>query len=139
MRLKPLHTIWLTLCTTLILLVSSVVNSAPLMSLKMMSGNNIMSKQITSMTSGSEHCGSPSIKVEVPVSSESHSAEMSMACSDGSGIAHNCCTASCSFVFVPLPAPVNQLSPMAHRASVLPEIMTPIVQISLDLYRPPIV
>ncbi|MEK2144244.1 hypothetical protein WOC23_19795 [Vibrio parahaemolyticus] len=112
MRLKSLHTIWLTLCTTLILLVSSVVNSAPLMSIKMMSSGAMMPEHMT---------------------------EMTMSCVDGSGMIHNCCTASCSFVFVPLPAPVSQLSPLAYRASIASEITAPVVQVTHDLYRPPIV
>ncbi|MDW2052349.1 hypothetical protein R7P63_26225, partial [Vibrio sp. 977] len=60
MRLKSLHTIWLTLCTTLILLVSSVVNSAPLMSIKMMSSGAMMPEHRTEMASANDHCGSQS-------------------------------------------------------------------------------
>ncbi|MFG6247725.1 hypothetical protein [Vibrio diabolicus] len=133
MRLKSLHTIWLTLCTTLILLVSSVVNSAPLMSLKM------MSVHMTEMASENDHCGSPSMSMEMASSLSSDSAEMTMSCVDGSGMIHNCCTASCSFVFVPLPATDNQLSPLACRASIASEITAPVVQVTHDLYRPPII
>ncbi|MDF4731277.1 hypothetical protein P3531_01650 [Vibrio parahaemolyticus] len=133
MRLKSLHTIWLTLCTTLILLVSSVVNSAPLMSIKM------MPEHMTEMASTNDHCGSPSMSMEMASSLSSDSTEMAMSCVDGSGMIHNCCTASCSFVFVPLPAPVSQLSPLAYRASIASEITAPVVQVTHDLYRPPIV
>ncbi|MCR9606743.1 hypothetical protein NB499_00070 [Vibrio alginolyticus] len=139
MRLKSLHTIWLTLCTTLILLVSSVVNSAPLMSLKMMSSDAMMSVHMTEMASENNHCGSPSMSMEMASSLSSDSAEMTMSCVDGSGMIHNCCTASCSFVFVPLPATDNQLSPLACRASIASEINAPVVQVTHDLYRPPIV
>ncbi|HHX8452954.1 TPA: hypothetical protein ACVO0J_004584 [Vibrio diabolicus] len=139
MRLKSLHTIWLTLCTTLILLVSSVVNSAPLMSLKMMSSDAMMSAHMTEMTSENDHCGSPSMSMEMASSLSSDSAEMTMSCIDGSGMIHNCCTASCSFVFVPLPVPDSQLSPLACRASIASEITAPVVQVTHDLYRPPIV
>ncbi|HGZ6882688.1 TPA: hypothetical protein ACOLZ0_000778 [Vibrio parahaemolyticus] len=137
MRLKSLHTIWLTLCTTLILLVSSVVNSTPLMSIKMMSSGAMMPEHMTEMASANDHCGSPSM--EMASSLSSNSTEMTMSSVDGSGMIHNCCTASCSFVFVPLPAPVSQLSPLAYRASIASEITAPVVQVTHDLYRPPIV
>ncbi|EOX4456074.1 hypothetical protein ACJ5M8_004885 [Vibrio antiquarius] len=139
MRLKSLHTIWLTLCTTLILLVSSVVNSAPLMSLKMMSSDAMMSAHMTEMASENDHCGSPSMSIEMASSLSSDSAEITMSCVDGSGMIHNCCTASCSFVFVPLPVTDSQLSPLACRASIASEITAPVVQVTHDLYRPPIV
>ncbi len=139
MRLKSLHTIWLTLCTTLILLVSSVVNSAPLMSLKMMSSDAMMSAHMTEMASENDHCGSPSMSMEMASSLSSDSAEITMSCVDGSGMIHNCCTASCSFVFVPLPVTDSQLSPLACRASISSEITAPVVQVTHDLYRPPIV
>lgn len=139
MRLKSLHTIWLTLCTTLILLVSSVVNSAPLMSLKMMSSDAMMSAHMTEMASENDHCGSPSMSMEMASSLSSDSAEITMSCVDGSGMIHNCCTASCSFVFVPLPVTDSQLSPLACRASIALEITAPVVQVTHDLYRPPIV
>ena len=139
MRLKSLHTIWLTLCTTLILLVSSVVNSAPLMSLKMMSSDTVMSVHMTEMASENDHCGSPSMSMEMASSLSSDSAEITMSCVDGSGMIHNCCTASCSFVFVPLPVTDSQLSPLACRASIASEITAPVVQVTHDLYRPPIV
>lgn len=139
MRLKSLHTICLTLCTTLILLVSSVVNSAPLMSLKMMSSDAMMSAHMTEMASENDHCGSPSMSMEMASSLSSNSAEMTMSCVDGSGMIHNCCTTSCSFVFVPLPVTDSQLSPLACRASIASEITAPVVQVTHDLYRPPIV
>ncbi|EIO5873691.1 hypothetical protein RII72_005177 [Vibrio parahaemolyticus] len=141
MRLKSLHTIWLTLCTTLILLVSSVVNSAPLMSIKMMSSDAMMPEHMTEMASANDHCGSPSMSMSMEMASSlsSNSTEMTMSCVDGSGMIHNCCTASCSFVFVPLPTPVSQLSPLAYRASIASEITAPVVQVTHDLYRPPIV
>ncbi|PWF73049.1 hypothetical protein CBX98_10115 [Vibrio sp. T9] len=139
MRLKSLHTIWLTLCTTLILLVSSVVNSAPLMSIKMMSSDVMMSAHMTEMASENDHCGSPSMSMEMASSLSSNSVEMTMSCIDGSGMIHNCCTASCSFVFVPLPVTDSQLSPLACRASIASEITAPVVQVTHDLYRPPIV
>ncbi|HHF3066332.1 TPA: hypothetical protein ACPJ09_003040 [Vibrio diabolicus] len=139
MRLKSLHTIWLTLCTTLILLVSSVVNSAPLMSIKMMSSDVMMSAHMAEMASENDHCGSPSMSMEMASSLSSDSVEMTMSCIDGSGMIHNCCTASCSFVFVPLPVTDSQLSPLACRASIASEITAPVVQVTHDLYRPPIV
>ncbi|MCG6224313.1 hypothetical protein NB600_13775 [Vibrio antiquarius] len=139
MRLKSLHTIWLTLCTTLILLVSSVVNSAPLMNIKMMSSDVMMSAHMTEMASENDHCGSPSMSMEMASSLSSDSAEITMSCVDGSGMIHNCCTASCSFVFVPLPVTDSQLSPLACRASIASEITAPVVQVTHDLYRPPIV
>ncbi|CAE6943317.1 hypothetical protein [Vibrio sp. B1FLJ16] len=133
MRLKPLHTIWLTLMTTLILLVSGVVNSAPLMSLKMMQSNAAVSSDTVANTN--EHCGSHNM--EMSMSLPSTSSEMD--CSDGSGgMVHNCCTTACSFVFVPLPVPADQPHPLANRASISLETTDPVVQISHSLYRPPI-
>ncbi|MBR9872840.1 MAG: hypothetical protein GYB23_01095 [Vibrionaceae bacterium] len=131
MHLKLWHTIWLTLLTTLILLVSSVVNSAPLMNLKMMSDQTI-AKQ-------AEHCGSHSMNMSMTISHRSASSDMSMSCSDGLEMVHDCCPTSCSFVFVSLPVPENQLSLMAHRATINIESNEPVAKVSHDLYRPPIV
>ncbi len=97
----------------------------------------MMPEHMTEMASANDHCGSPSM--EMASSLSSNSTEMTMSCVDGSGMIHNCCTASCSFVFVPLPAPVSQLSPLAYRASIASEITAPVVQVTHDLYRPPIV
>lgn len=132
MHLKSWHTIWFTLLTTLILLVSSVVNSAPLMNLKMMSDQTI--------TKQDEHCGSHSMEMSMAMShSSAASSDIPMNCADSSGMVHNCCTTSCSFVFVSLPVPENQLSPLAYRATFNIESHDPVVQVSHDLYRPPIV
>lgn len=133
MRLKPLHTIWLTLFSTLILLVSSVVNSAPLMSLEMMQSNTQMPAEML----GTEHCGSHnSMDMMMPMPSNSVVADMG--CEDNSGMVHNCCTTACSFVFVSLPVPVEQPHPLANRASISLDTTDPVVQISHSLYRPPI-
>ncbi|WP_241772925.1 hypothetical protein, partial [Vibrio parahaemolyticus] len=107
------HTIWLTLCTTLILLVSRVVNSVPLMSIKMMSIGAMMPEHRTEMVSANDYCGSQSMSMEMASSLISDSTEMTMSCVDGGGMIHNCFTGSCLFVFVPLPPPVRQLSPLA--------------------------
>lgn len=131
MHLKSWHTIWLTLLTTLILLVSSVVNSAPLMNLKMMSDQTIAQQN--------EHCGSHSMDMSMAMSHSSTASDIPMSCADNSGMVHNCCTTSCSFVFVSLPVPENRLSPLAQRASFNIESHDPVVQVSHDLYRPPIV
>lgn len=132
MRLKTLHTIWLSTLTTLILLVSSVVNSAPLMSLKMMDNQTI--------TNPEKHCGSHNMmEMDSSMSTSSASSELTMNCADTSGMVHNCCTTSCSFVFVSLPVPENQLSPVAYRATFKLESTDPVVQVSHDLFRPPIV
>ncbi|MEX3071137.1 hypothetical protein AB3Y13_04905 [Vibrio alginolyticus] len=134
MRLKPLHTIWLTLMTTLILLVSGVVNSAPLMSLKMMQSNTSVSAD--TMVHTSEHCGSHNMEMSRSQSPSSTASEMN--CSDSSDMVHNCCTTACSYVFVSLPVFSNQAYPLAYRATISPEIAEPVVQVSNDLYRPPI-
>lgn len=132
MRLKPLHTIWLTLMTTLILLVSGVVNSAPLMNLKMMQSNAAVSSDTVANTS--EHCGSHNMEMSMSLSSTTSE----MDCSDGSDMVHNCCTTACSYVFVSLPVFTNQAYPLAYRTTISPEIAEPVVQVSNDLYRPPI-
>ncbi|MCA0936469.1 hypothetical protein LCL85_13090 [Vibrio alginolyticus] len=132
MRLKPLHTIWLTLMTTLILLVSGVVNSAPLMSLKMMQSNAAVSSDTVANTS--EHCGSHNMEMSMSLPSTSSEVD----CSDGSDMVHNCCTTACSYVFVSLPVFTNQAYPLAYRTAISPEIAEPVVQVSNDLYRPPI-
>ncbi|MBR9788301.1 MAG: hypothetical protein GYB40_10230 [Vibrionaceae bacterium] len=132
MHLKSLHTIWLSILTTLVLLVSSVVNSAPLMSLKMM--------QEQTITNQGEHCGSHDMMdMNMSPSPNCASSEMLMSCADASGMVHNCCKTSCSFVFVSLPAPENQLSPLAYLAIFDIESTDPVVQVSHDLFRPPIV
>ncbi|EDN57475.1 hypothetical protein VEx25_A0393 [Vibrio antiquarius] len=105
----------------------------------MMSSDVMMSAHMTEMASENDHCGSPSMSMEMASSLSSDSAEMTMSCVDGSGMIHNCCTASCSFVFVPLPVTDSQLFPLACRASIASEITAPVVQVTHDLYRPPIV
>ncbi len=135
MRLKPLHTIWITLLTTLILLVSGVVNSAPLMNLKMMQSNPSVSAD--SVANTSEHCGSHNMEMSMSLSPASTTSDMH--CSDSSGMVHNCCTTACSFVFVSLPVPADQPHPQANRASISLETAATAIQISQSLYRPPIV
>ncbi|MGP8305924.1 hypothetical protein [Vibrio sp. YIC-376] len=141
MRLKPLHTLWLTLFTTLILLVSSVVNSAPLMDLKMMQmqmqNNNMLSAE--TVVNANEHCGTHSMDMDMSATEHTTSLEMTNGCSDGEGMVHNCCTSACSFVFVSLPVPENQPYQLAYLATISLETVEPILQGSHDLYRPPIV
>lgn len=143
MRLKTLHTIWLTLLTTLILLVSSVVNSAPLMNLKMMQSNSMLSTD--TIANSSDHCGSHNMDMSMSkmdsmaMSHSSASSDMSVGCEETSGMVHNCCTTACSFVFVSLPVPENQAYPLTFRTTINLETTETVVAISRDLYRPPIV
>ncbi len=137
MRLKPLHTIWLTLLTTLILLVSSVANSAPLMNLKMMQRNTMASAEMIAYTNA--HCGSHNMEMGMPMPSMSVASDMANTeCSDSSGMVHNCCTAACSLVFVSLPVLIEQPYPQTYRATIHIETAQPVVQVTHDLYRPPI-
>ncbi|WP_425670872.1 hypothetical protein ACPSL3_20040 [Vibrio owensii] len=139
MHLKSLHTIWLTLFTTLVLLVSSVVNSEPLMNIQMMSTG--MAHHL-SMMSDSEHCGIPGMMdvsmTDASMSEDGDARETSMNCGGGSGMVHTCCTAACTIVFVPLPNPINSPMPVVYRATITPEVASPVVHVSRDLYRPPI-
>ncbi|MDW1599303.1 MULTISPECIES: hypothetical protein [unclassified Vibrio] len=139
MHLKSLHTIWLTLFTTLVLLVSSVVNSEPLMNIQMMSTGMA---HHPSMMSDSEHCGMPDMMdvsmTDGSMSEDGDARETSMNCGGGSGMVHTCCTAACTIVFVPLPNPVNSPMPVVYRATITPEVASPVVHVSRDLYRPPI-
>lgn len=145
MHLKSLHTIWLTLFTTLVLLVSSVANSEPLMNIQMMSTGIA---HHPSMMSDSEHCGMPSMMdvsmtdvsiSEASVAKNSDVRETSISCGRCSGTVHSCCTAACTIVFVTLPNPINSLMPVVYRATITPEVAFPVVHVSSDLYRPPIV
>ena len=139
MHLKSLHTIWLTLFTTLVLLVSSVVNSEPLMNIQMMSTGMA---HHPSMMSDSEHCGMPGMMdvsmADGSMSEDGDARETSMNCGGGSGMVHTCCTAACTIVFVPLPNPINSPMPVVYRATITPEVASPVVHVSRDLYRPPI-
>ncbi|HHF3046646.1 TPA: hypothetical protein ACPJ02_002223 [Vibrio alginolyticus] len=142
MHLKSLHTIWLTLFTTLVLLVSSVANSEPLMNIQMMSTDMA---HHPSMMSDSEHCGMPGMMdvsmTDASMSEDGDARETSMTsmnCGGGSGMVHTCCTAACTIVFVPLPNPVNSPMPVVYRATITPEVASPVVHVSRDLYRPPI-
>ncbi|MBT0000760.1 hypothetical protein [Vibrio alginolyticus] len=139
MHLKSLHTIWLTLFTTLVLLVSSVANSEPLMNIQMMS---IGMAHHPSMMSDSEHCGMPGLMdvsmTDGSMSEDGDARETSMNCGGGSGMVHTCCTAACTIVFVPLPNPINSPMPVVYRATITPEVASPVVHVSRDLYRPPI-
>jgi hypothetical protein len=135
MRLKPLHTIWLTLFTTLILLVSSVVNSAPLMNLRMMQSNSMLSTE--TIANANEHCGTHSM--DMSQHGISATSDQVMDCGSNSVMVHNCCTTACSFVFVSLPVPANQAQPLVYRTTISLDTAETIVQISSDLYRPPIV
>ncbi|MCS0291735.1 hypothetical protein [Vibrio alginolyticus] len=139
MRLKSLHTTWLTLFTTLVLLVSSVANSEPLMNIQMMSTGMA---HHPSMMSDSEHCGMPGMMdvsmTDGSMSEDGDARETSMNCGGGSGMIHTCCTAACTIVFVPLPNPINSPMPVVYRATITPEVASPVVHVSRDLYRPPI-
>ncbi|EMD1211790.1 TPA: hypothetical protein ACPJ1X_004725 [Vibrio alginolyticus] len=139
MHLKSLHTIWLTLFTTLVLLVSSVANSEPLMNIQMMSTGMA---HHPSMMSDSEHCGMPGMMdvsmTDASMSEDGDARETSMNCGGGSGMVHTCCTAACTIVFVSLPNPVNSPIPVVYRATITPEVASPVVHVSRDLYRPPI-
>ena len=144
MHLKSLHTIWLTLFTTLVLLVSSVANSEPLMNIQMMSTGMA---HHPAMMSDNEHCGMPGMMdvsmtdVSMPEASVAENGgvrETSMNCGGGSGMVHTCCTAACTIVFVPLPNPINSLMPVVYRTTITPEVASPVVHVSRDLYRPPI-
>ncbi|EKM28447.1 hypothetical protein VCHENC02_5658 [Vibrio harveyi] len=137
MRLKSLHTTWLTLFTTLMLLVSSVANSAPLMNIQMMS-NGVMNHGQSMMMDNSEHCGMPGM-MDVSITEDGEVRESRMNCGGGSGMVHTCCTAACSLVFLPLPVPVNRALPIVYRAAITPEVISPVVHVSRDLYRPPII
>ncbi|CAE6918204.1 hypothetical protein ACOMICROBIO_GDFFDHBD_01821 [Vibrio sp. B1REV9] len=144
MHLKSLHTIWLTLFSTLVLLVSSVANSEPLMNIQMMSNANGMMNHGQSMIkSNSEHCGMPDMMddsiTDVSMSEDGNDTETDMNCGGGSGMVHTCCTAACTIVFAPLPIPVNYTSQIVYRAAISPEKISPVVHVSQDLYRPPIV
>ncbi|EPT9326809.1 hypothetical protein ACVTOK_003049 [Vibrio alginolyticus] len=139
MHLKSLHTIWLTLFTTLVLLVSSVTNSESLMNIQMMSTGMA---HHPSMMSDSEHCGMPGMMdvsmTDGSMSEDGDARETSMSCGGGSGMVHTCCTAACTIVFVPLPNPINSPMPVVYRATITPEVASPVVHVSRDLYRPPI-
>ena len=139
MHLKSLHTIWLNLFRTLVLLVSSVVNSEPMMNIQMMSTGMA---HHPSMMSDSEHCGMPGMMdvsmTDGSMSEDGDARETSMNCGGGSGMVHTCCTAACTIVFVPLPNPVNSPMPVVYRATITPEVASPVVHVSRDLYRPPI-
>ncbi|MCG9743342.1 hypothetical protein [Vibrio alginolyticus] len=139
MHLKSLHTIWLTLFTTLVLLVSSVANSEPLMNIQMMSTGMA---HHPSMMSDSEHCGMLGMMdvsmTDASMSEDGDARETSMNCGGGSGMVHTCCTAACTIVFVPLPNPINSPMPVVYRATITPEVASPVVHVSRDLYRPPI-
>ena len=144
MHLKSLHTIWLTLFTTLVLLVSSVVNSEPLMNIQMMSTGMA---HHPAMMSDNEHCGMPSMMdvsmtdvsmSEASVAENGGVRETSMNCAGGSGMVHTCCTAACTIVFVALANPINSPMPVVYRATITPEVASPVVHVSRDLYRPPI-
>ncbi|UTZ23447.1 hypothetical protein [Vibrio campbellii] len=144
MHLKSLHTIWLTLFTTLVLLVSSVANSEPLMNIQMMSTGMA---HHPAMMSDNEHCGMPGMMdvsmtdvsmSEASVAENGGVRETSMNCGGGSGMVHTCCTAACTIVFVPLPNPINSPMPVVYRTTITPEVASPVVHVSRDLYRPPI-
>ena len=144
MHLKSLHTIWLTLFTTLVLLVSSVANSEPLMNIQMMSTGMA---HHPAMMNDNEHCGMPGMMnvsmtdvsmSEASVAENGGVRETSMNCGGGSGMVHTCCTAACTIVFVPLPNPINSPMPVVYRTTITPEVASPVVHVSRDLYRPPI-
>lgn len=144
MHLKSLHTIWLTLFTTLVLLVSSVANSEPLMNIQMMSTGMA---HHPAMMSDNEHCGMPGMMdvsmtdvsmSEASVAENGGVRETSMNCGGGSGMVHTCCTAACTIVFVPLPNPINSPMPVVYRTTITPEVASPVVHVSRNLYRPPI-
>ncbi|AXY03348.1 hypothetical protein D1115_20995 [Vibrio alfacsensis] len=135
MHLKSLHTIWLTLFTALVLLVSSVANSAPMMNIQMISSGMMSHSPSNSMTDD-EDCGMSKM-VDAAMMHYSEAKESDMNCGSA-GMVHTCCTAACTIVFVPLPIPASQASPIIYRATIATEPTSPVVHVSRDLYRPPI-
>ena len=97
--------------------------------------------------SDNEHCGMPGMMdvsmtdvsmSEASVAENGGVRETSMNCGGGSGMVHTCCTAACTIVFVPLPNPINSPMPVVYRTTITPEVASPVVHVSRDLYRPPI-
>ena len=75
---------------------------------------------------------------EASVAENGGVSETSMNCGGGSGMVHTCCTAACTIVFVPLPNPINSPMPVVYRTTITPEVASPVVHVSRNLYRPPI-
>ncbi|MEI8595849.1 hypothetical protein [Photobacterium sp. Hal280] len=119
-------TFGLILWTSLVLMVSSVVNSTPLMTFSMISG---------SMVTADHHCAGMSHTADTEHAE--HSAQQPSGCDHEMTMAHTCCTATCSPAFV---LPVQyQLFPLMSQLALRPaESKASVVDTSRTLYRPPI-
>ncbi|MDF2152911.1 hypothetical protein [Vibrio sp. CAU 1672] len=138
MRFSMQHTTWLTLFAALVLLVSSVANSTPMIMSQPAAAQNVMlHDHSTMLMSESEHCALSTTASRNTPSADHCNPDVSMSCDEG-GKAHSCCTATCSLVFVPSPDSVSRAAPLAFRSVIHQDSISPVVQISRDLFRPPI-
>lgn len=126
MHRKSRRTIWLTLLTSLVLIVSGVVNSTPLMTFSMISD---------SMIPAEHHCAGMSHTADNEHSE--HSAQQPPGCDHDMTMAHTCCTATCSTAFV-LPVQHQPFSLNSQLALRPAESVVSVVYTSQSLYRPPI-
>ncbi|UIP26796.1 hypothetical protein [Photobacterium sp. TLY01] len=126
MRRKSHRTIWLTFLTSLVLIVSSVVNSTPFMTFSMLSD---------SMVTAEPHCAGMSHTADTEHAE--HSAQQPSGCDHEMTMAHSCCTATCSTAFV---LPVQyQPFPLKSQFALRPaESVVSVVYTAQSLYRPPI-
>ena len=129
MSIKRLRTIWIVRFTVIALLLSSVATSAPLMSIKMLSINNMM----MTMSSTMDCCDDESI------ASHQHyqTPESNFHC-DKMGEIDKCCSVACFTGIAFLPSPFDNLFQQSNLTLIAIEKTHHLKTLTPTLYRPPI-
>ncbi|WP_375748282.1 hypothetical protein [Vibrio sp. HN007] len=123
---QKMHTIWVTVLTLVAIMLSNVVNSAPLMPLQMLADSQMsMSTNI-----GDSHCTS---------SHESVSNEQQECC-DGDSMTseHQCCYSSCVTSYSVITSPHYELSQTSDLVLISKDPISRVSSIASALFRPPI-
>lgn len=133
------HTIWFSVLMVVVLITSSMVSSAPLMTINMA---NIQSTE--QVPSSEMHNGSPChegnlVTLHHADSSRGVEASSAVNCIDMAmdGV-HSCCSAMCAAAFAFLPLGGTPLVPHADLLLIHSEPFTSSITVSRSLYRPPI-
>jgi len=123
---QKVHTYWITVLTLVAIMLSSAVNSAPLMPLQMLADNQMT----MSVDSSGSHCAS---------SHESAVSEQ-QACCEGDSVTseHQCCYSSCVTNYSVVTFPVYELSQTSVLVLISKEAISRASSIASALFRPPI-
>lgn len=163
MRFTSHRTFWIALFSIFMMLMSSIVSSAPLMTFQMLSDGAIPTLEAVTGQDDREpnhrstdhhheapcsaammathHAESPSVPAHPAASSSNtaSNAQHAMAnCNDSQDMPHNCCSAACISVFAFLPRLKQSIVRQAQLVPFTPDVIAMVPAHPQSLYRPPI-